>query len=147
MSLCLWPSKGDRKCHLRFDKDILDKLRREAKEKQVSFSTLINQVATQHLDWHANAVKAGFITVRKGKIVKMLEKISEKDIVEIAEYIAKRESKDFIMLLRNEYSITSALEVIETWIKIAGYSYRHEVRGSVHSYVIHHDMGKNGLCT
>jgi hypothetical protein len=46
------------------------------------------------------------------------------------------------MMLINEYNITSALDVIETWIKIAGYSYRHDVRGSEHSYIIHHDMGR-----
>ncbi|MDQ3852924.1 MAG: hypothetical protein M3299_08835 [Thermoproteota archaeon] len=75
--------------------------------------------------------------------MKMLEKISEKDIVEIAEYVAKKESKEFVLMLRNEYSINSSLDVIESWIKIAGYSYRHEVRGAEHSYIIqHHDMGR-----
>jgi hypothetical protein len=33
--------------------------------------------------------------------------------------------------------------VIETWIKISGYPYRHEVNYTRHSYVIQHDMGKN----
>jgi predicted HicB family RNase H-like nuclease len=127
---------------LRFDKDLVEKLRKEAQEKQISLNSLMGQIAFQHLDWHSHSIKAGFITVRKGKIMKMLEKISEKDIVEIAEYIVKRESKDFIMMLRNEYNITSALEVIETWIKIAGYSYRHDVRGAEHSFIIQHDMGK-----
>ena len=47
------------------------------------------------------------------------------------------------MLLRNEYNIESALDVIETWIKISGYPYRHEVNYTQHSYVIQHDMGKN----
>lgn len=127
---------------LRFDKDLVDRLRKEAKEKQISLNSLMGQIAFQHLDWHAHCIKAGFITVRRGKIMKMLEKISEKDIVEIAEYIAKRESKDFIMMLRNEYNITSALEVIETWIKIAGYAYRHDVRDIEHSFIIQHEMGK-----
>jgi hypothetical protein len=127
---------------LRFDKDILDRLKTEAKGKQISLNTLLNQLAIQHLDWHAHAAKAGFITVRKGKIVKMLEKISEKDIVEIAEYIAKKESKEFVLMLRNEYNIHSSLDVIETWIKIAGYSYRHEVMSGDHSYIIQHDMGR-----
>ncbi|HJU35335.1 MAG TPA: hypothetical protein VJ695_09455 [Nitrososphaera sp.] len=127
---------------LRFDKDLVDKLRKEAKEKQISLNSLMGQIAIQHLDWHAHSIKAGFITVRKNKIIKMLEKLSESDIIEIAEYVSKRESKDFVMMLRNEYNITSALDVIETWIKIAGYSYRHDVRGSEHSYIIHHDMGR-----
>jgi hypothetical protein len=136
------PPKTTESVTLRFDKEILDNLRKEAKEKQISLNVMINQIATQHLDWHANAVKAGFITVRKGKIVKMLDKISEKDMIEIGEYIAKKESKGFVMMLRNEYNITSALDVIETWIKISGYSYRHEIRGFDHSYIIQHEIGK-----
>lgn len=127
---------------LRFHKGLVDNLRKEAKEKNISLNSLMGQIVMQHLDWHAHSIKAGFITVRKSKIIKMLEKLSEKDIVEIAQYVSKRESKDFIMMLRNEYNISSALDVIETWIKIAGYSYRHDVRGSEHSYVIHHDMSK-----
>ena len=127
---------------LRFEKNLVDKLRKEAKEKQISLNSLMGQIAIQHLDWHAHSIKAGFITVRKNKIIKMLEKLSENEVIEIAEYVSKRESKDFVMMLRNEYNITSALDVIETWIKIAGYSYRHDVRGSEHSYIIHHDMGR-----
>lgn len=127
---------------LRLDKDTLDKLRKEAKEKQVSLNVLVGQIALQHLDWHAYASKAGFIAVTRRTVQKMLEKITEKDIVEIAEYVAKNESKEFITMLRNDYSVTSALQVLDTWLKIVGYSYRHEVRGSEHSYIIQHDMGK-----
>jgi hypothetical protein len=125
---------------LRFHKDVLDRLRKDAQDKQISLNTLLNQIAIQHLDWHAHAAKAGFITVRKNNIMKMLEKISEREIIEIAERTA-RESKEFVMMLRNEYSLISALDVIETWIEIAGYSYRHEVRGSEHFFIVQHDMG------
>ena len=125
---------------LRFHKHVLDRLRKDAQDKQISLNTLLNQIAIQHLDWHAHAAKAGFITVRKNNIMKMLEKISEREIIEIAERTA-RESKEFVMMLRNEYSLISALDVIETWIEIAGYSYRHEVRGSEHFFIVQHDMG------
>jgi hypothetical protein len=126
---------------LRFHKYILDRLRKDAQDKQVSLNTLLNQIAIQHLDWHAHAAKAGFITVRKGSIMKMLEKISEREIIEIAESTARKESKEFVMMLRNEYNLISALDVIETWIEITGYSYRHEVRGSEHFFIVQHDMG------
>jgi hypothetical protein len=125
---------------LRFRKYVLDRLRKDAADKQISLNTLLNQIAIQHLDWHSNAAKAGFITVRKGNIIKMLEKIPEKDIIEIAELTARKESKGFVMMLRNEYSLISALDVIETWIEITGYSYRHEVRGSEHFFILQHDM-------
>lgn len=127
---------------LRLDKDILDKLRKEAKEKQVSLNVLVGQIALQHLDWHAYASKAGFLAVTRGTVQKMLEKITEKDAIEIGEYVAKNESKEFITMLRNDYSVTSALQVLDTWLKIVGYSYRHEIRGLEHSYIIQHEMGK-----
>ena len=73
----------------------------------------------------------------------LINRLSEKEISSIAEYIAKNETKDFVLLLRNEYNIESALDVIETWIKISGHPYRHEVNYTRHSYVIQHDMGRN----
>jgi hypothetical protein len=73
----------------------------------------------------------------------LISKLPEKEITSIAECIAKNETKDFVLLLRNEYNIESALDVIETWIKISGYPYRHEVNYTSHTYVIQHDMGKN----
>ncbi len=127
---------------LRFDKDILERLRSEANDKQISLNNLINRIITQHLDWHAYASNAGFIAVTRGTILKMLEKISEEDITEIGRFVAKKESKDFIIMLRNDYSVTSALQVLDTWLKIVGYSYKHEVRGSEHSYVICHNMSR-----
>ena len=46
--------------------------------------------------------------------------------------------------MKNEYTIKSALDFLESWIKISGYPYRHEKANNdqkKHSYVIQHDMG------
>jgi hypothetical protein len=127
----------------RLDSTILDKLHREAEQKDISVNTLVSHIIRRHIDWHSNAAKAGFVTVRKGLLSRLVNRLSEKEISSIAEYIAKKETKDFVLLLRNEYNIKSALDVIETWIKISGYPYRHEVMYTLHSYVIQHDMGRN----
>ena len=96
--------------------------------------------------------KLGFISVRRELIVKLMEKLLEQEISSIVEYIAKTSNKDFIMMLRNQYNIESALDLIETWIRISGYPYRHEVDGdntnnnnnytTIHSYILQHDMGR-----
>jgi hypothetical protein len=106
-------------------------------------NTLVSHIIRRHIDWHSNAAKAGFVTIRRGLLSSLINRIPEKEISSIAEYIAKNETKDFVLLLRNEYNIESALDVIETWIKISDYPYRHEVNSTRHSYVIQHDMGKN----
>ena len=120
----------------------MEKLEKEAEESGVSFNAIVSKVLKYHTDWHSNAVKAGFITVRRGTILKLLEKVSEDEIRQIGHYIASSESKDFVLMLRNEYNIDSALEVIETWIRISGYPYNHETKYDKHRYFIQHDMGK-----
>jgi hypothetical protein len=127
----------------RLDNTILNKLHHEAEQKDISVNTLVSHIIRSHIDWHSNAAKAGFITVRKGLLSNLINRLSEKEISSIAEYIAKTETKDFVLLLRNEYNIESALDVVETWIKISGYPYRHDVNFTLHSYMIQHDMGKN----
>jgi hypothetical protein len=128
---------------LRLDSIILDKLRRESEQKDISVNTLVSHIIRRHIDWHSNAAKAGFVTVRSGLLIDLINRLPEEEISSIAEYIAKEETEDFVLLLRNEYNIESALDVIETWIKISGHPYRHEVNYTRHSYVIQHDMGRN----
>jgi hypothetical protein len=127
----------------RLDNTILNKLHHEAEQKDISVNTLVSHIIRSHIDWHSNAAKAGFVTVRKGLLSNLINRLPEKEISSIAEYIAKTETKDFVLLLRNEYNIESALDVVETWIKISGYPYRHDVNFTLHSYMIQHDMGKN----
>jgi hypothetical protein len=58
--------------------------------------------------------------------------------------VTKSQYSDIILLLRDEYDVTSTLDVLETWIRVSGYRYKHEVNddGNIHRFVIHHDMGR-----
>ena len=92
------------------------------------------------------ATKAGFIAVRRSLLTKVIDNISEKEIVSLAEHVAKTTNKDSILFLKKEYAIKSALDLIEAWIKISGYPCRHEKNNNNngqnrHSYFIQHDMG------
>jgi hypothetical protein len=67
-----------------------------------------------------------------------------KAVVSVAENVAKSTNKDSILLLEKEYTMKSALEFLEDWMKISGYVYRHEETKdgqNRHIYVIQHDMG------
>lgn len=90
---------------LRLDSIILNKLQREAEQKDTSINALVSHVVRRHIDWHSNAAKAGFVTVRRGLLIDLINRLPDKEISSIAEYIAKKETKDFVLLLRNEYNI------------------------------------------
>jgi predicted DNA-binding ribbon-helix-helix protein len=132
----------------RLESQILDNLRQEAKRKDVSVNTLVSQIARQHTSWHSMAAQAGFISVRKPLITKLLEGRDDEQIRLIARYVAESSNKDFILMLRMKYNIHSALDVIETWVRISGYSYTHNIEdldysNRAHTFLIHHDTGRN----
>ena len=128
----------------RIDSKALKNLRREAEQKDISTNILVNQIIKEHINWHSNAAKAGFIAVRRPFASKIINNLTEQEIISLAEYVAKTANKDAILLIKKEYTIKSALDFLETWIKISGYPYRHEETNNGHNkhpYVIQHDMG------
>jgi len=127
----------------RIESEALRNLRREAGQKDISTNTLVNKLIKDHLNWHSNAAKAGFISVRRLFVSKIINCLPEQEIISLAEYMAEA-IKDSILLMRNEYTIKSALDLLDSWIKISDFPYRHEEPNNnqnKHSYVIQHDMG------
>jgi hypothetical protein len=130
----------------RLPRNILHKLRQEAKQKEISLDTLMTQIAKQHTEWYVNASQFGFISVRKSLIMKLLDEIRDDEkIKEIAREVA-RASRDTLLLLKEQYNIPmkSTLDFIESWIKEAGYPYIHDISGvdqNIHHFVIHQDIG------
>ena len=130
----------------RLESEILAKLRQEAKRKDVSVNTLVSQIAKQYTNWHSTSAQAGFISVRKPLILKLLESQNEEQIKLLAKYVAFSSNKDFLLMLRRKYNIHSALDMIETWVNASGYSYSHNTEdldysNRLHSFVVQHNMG------
>jgi hypothetical protein len=130
----------------RLGSEILDSLRQEAKRKDVSVNTLVSQIAKLHTNWHSTAAQAGFISVRKPLMIKLLESQNDEQIKSLAKHVALSSNKDFILMLRRKYNIHSALDMIETWISASGYSYTHNLEdldysNRLHSFIVQHHMG------
>ena len=130
----------------RLESEILHSLRREARRKDVSLNTLASQITKQHTQWHSLAAQAGFISVRKPLLIKLLESQTDEQLKSLARYIALSSNKDLLLMLRKKYNIYSALDMIETWISISGYSYNHDTEdldysNGVHSFIVQHNMG------
>lgn len=123
--------------------DAMDRLRKEAGEKDISVNTLVNQLLRGHVEWHSIAAKAGFISVRKGFVKTMIDKFSDQEVKMLAEHIARTSNRDMLMIFRNKISIDCAVDFVESWLRASGFAYRHESKAiGTHSFVIQHDMGR-----
>jgi hypothetical protein len=120
----------------------INQLREESKKKQVSLNTLVNQILKDHLDWHTFAAPARLYYVPRSTMSVILGKLTEKEISELAIDIAKR-NVDTALLLRGEFTLSSFLNILENWMRISSFAYKHEVTNEVHNFLIQHDMGRN----
>lgn len=116
-------------------------MQKEANLKQISLNTLANQIFREYVEWYASAPKAGYVTVRKSLLVEMLNDLTEEKLLEYARITAK-DSRDINLLLAGEYTLSSALKVIEHKIRISGYKYRRELKSDTQTFIIQHDLGR-----
>ena len=84
---------------------------------------------------------AGMIPVHKTVLSMIFEKLTEKEVVEVAEFFAKVKVKDMLLVLRNSYNIEAFLETFKAWIKSSSLSYTKNVNHDAQMYTITHEMG------
>jgi hypothetical protein len=132
--------KTTRTASFRIDDSLLNALQTDSETKQISLNTLVNQILREYIEWYANAPKVGYLIVRKSLMSAMLEKFNEDQIRHLAKLTAKQ-SREINLLFASEYSIDSALKVIEYKMRMSGYTYRKDNHDGFHYYVIEHGMG------
>lgn len=127
---------------LRFDADILDDLRKESDHKRISLNTLATQIFRTHNDYGSMSAKAGMVSFHKSLLIRIMDRLSEDEILKLSEYIAKNEMKDTVLLMKKRYDASAFVDFIESWARVSGFEYRHDISGWTHAFVIQHDMGK-----
>jgi hypothetical protein len=126
----------------RVNKEMLDKLRAEADVRRLSTNSLAIQIFSDYIAWHIAAQRAGFIAITAKFVSKLLENVEEEEIARIAREFATNGSKEVLLILRNECSMESMLDVVETWARVCGYTFKVMTKDSRTTYVIQHNMGR-----
>jgi hypothetical protein len=138
------PSSGS--VTLRFDNEILNQLRNESNQKRISLNTLASQIFQSHVEYDTYASNAGMVSFPKSLLIKLMEGLGEQEVEDLSKHIAKNEIKDMTLLFKKEYTLSSFLDTIESWLRVSGFPYRRDeditTDNHTHTFVIQHDMGK-----
>jgi hypothetical protein len=138
------PSSGS--VTLRFDNEILNQLRNESNQKRISLNTLASQIFQSHVEYDTYAGRAGMVSFPKSLLIRLMKGLGEEEVQDLSKHIAKNEIKDMTLLLRKEYTLSSFLDTIESWLRVSGFPYRRDEEdigdNRTHTFVIQHDMGK-----
>jgi hypothetical protein len=120
----------------------LHQLREESKKKRISLNTLVNQIFQEHLEWHTHAAQAKLHHVPRSSLSRIIDKLTEEELSEVAVSMAKIDFVDVGLLLRGEFTISSFVNIVENWCKISAFPYKHEVNDDMHNFIVQHDMGR-----
>jgi hypothetical protein len=125
----------------RLDKDILDRISLEAEQKGVSMNSVTQNIISDYYDWSAYAPKAGMIPLHKTVLGMMVDRLPDKDIIEIAELFGKVKAKNMVLILRNDYNARAFLDVFESWLKSSSVSFTKQINHDVEVYTVTHELG------
>jgi hypothetical protein len=125
----------------RLDKEVLERISLEAEQKGVSMNSVAQNVFSDYFGWSAYAPKAGMIPLHKTVLSMMVDRLPEKDIIEIADLFGKVKVKNMILVLRNEYNAGAFLDVLDSWLKSSSVSFTKHINHETEVYTVTHELG------
>lgn len=125
----------------RLDKEVLERISLEAEQKGVSMNSVAQNVFSDYFGWSAYAPKAGMIPLHKTVLSMMVDRLPEKDIIEIADLFGKVKVKNMILVLRNDYNAGAFLDVLDSWLKSSSVSFTKHINHETEVYTVTHEMG------
>jgi hypothetical protein len=133
-------AKGSDVISLRINHDVADSLKEEARVDRVSLNVLANNILHNYVKWEKDAKQAGFIPVTKDLLIALLQRIDDKEIVEIVNQ-TKNIIKAQIIFMEKRYDFWTVMHWLETRCKVSGFSEKKFYQNDRLTCIIQHDLG------
>ena len=127
----------------RLDEDLIERLRSESKNREISTNTLVNQALKRFLEWDMYQTKIGLVSINKPVFVEIFEKFTQKEITKIASHVGKNEVRDIALFMKGKIDLDSFISWFETRMINSSVQVSHSIENGRHTYVMKHDLGKN----
>ena len=142
----------------RLDSKVIDELRTEANNKEVSLNVLVNQVLKRYEEWDRYENKIGMIPVPRVILSNLIDKaismakssgiknveLYRDEIIKQAADLAFTLMKDSVLFMKKQYNLWVVLSVLEEYMKVSGIKADHKLEGSrKHVFIIQHELGEN----
>lgn len=129
----------------RIDEDFDKALRDIAEYQSISLNTLANQIFKSYLEGEVFAKKFGVLKISTDTFRRVLSKVSDDDIMELAIRGGSQEAKEFILFKWKELNLYTVTEFIRFYFDFCGYGRcdMKQTEGKV-SFSVHHDLKEKG---
>jgi hypothetical protein len=119
---------------------IVEELKSEAMNQNISHNVLAKQILGKYISWDRFADKIGMIPVPRKILEDLGSKMEAKDINTIINTI-KPIITNNVMFIKGKYDLKRCVETLEDYMRASGMNSDHRVEGSLHHFVIQHELG------
>ena len=119
---------------------IVEELETEAMNRNISQNVLAKQILGKFVSWDRFADKIGMIPVPRKILENLGSKMDANDINTIINTV-KPIITNNVMFIKGKYDLKRCIETLEDYMKASGMNSDHRVEGSLHHFVIQHELG------
>ena len=136
-------SKKTKPLTFRIETKILEKIRKEGGNNQISVSNFINKILKRYVEWDSYESKVGMIPIPKLLVEKLFEKRSTQEIIDLATNVGKNELEDILLFMNKKIDWILFLNWFELRLQNSAIEIVHTVEANKHTFIMKHGMGEN----
>lgn len=121
---------------------LVEEIETEAMNHNISHNVMARQILEKYIQWDRYANKIGIIPVPKKILDTLGLEMGPEDINEIINLI-KPIIKDSVLFIKGKYDLKRCIETLEDYMRASGMKSDHRVEGSLHHFIIQHELGTN----
>jgi len=125
----------------RLSTSLIDELKQEAKMEKMNFNALISKILENHNLWDKYERKLGLLPMTKPFVKDAIQRLTEKEIIYLAEVIEKDTFSDILNFMKGEYTVNDFIEILRTWLNVAWMQHHIETKKNTIVFKIQHDLG------
>jgi len=124
----------------RLPEKLVEELETEAMQRGISQNVLVKQIIEKFVQWDRFGDKIGMIPVPR-KILQSLGAELEGSDINMIIQLLKPVIKDNVMFMKGKYDLKRCIETLEDYMKASGMKSDHRVEGSLHHFIVQHELG------
>jgi len=136
-------SKRTKPLTFRIDTKILEKIREEGGNNQISVSNFINKILKRYVEWGSYESKVGMIPMAKPVITTLFNMMNEEEISELVSNFGKNVVQDIAYFMKMKSDPDSFLTWFEIRMRRSFVEFNHLQENDRHIYILKHDLGYN----
>ncbi len=136
-------SKRTKPLTFRIETKVLEKIREEGGNNQISVSNFINKILKRYIEWDSFEPKVGMIPIPKLLVEKLFEKRSKQEIIDLAINVGKNELEDILLFMNKKMDWILFLNWFEMRLQDSSIEIVHTIKENKHTFIMKHGMGYN----